>query len=182
MSPIDVVGSALAMLVGTVALRVSLVRVRTTLEMREVALRAAEELWREANEAGQADGTLHKLHNQMIELAALAPAIAARIVVSRPIELSREDREALEDYLRRNAWCVPYIVTVRLALIRLEFHGRPWSPKLAIDAAIAWCFMRFKSDSRGVVELVNLREAERNVEDLAKFDTRSWNDRTRVPA
>lgn len=166
----------IAFFLGNCFLYVASARIRTTQLMQNRVLNLADNLWREAVEANQTnDPCLLKLHNQLIELAAISPAISAAIVVAKPDKgLSKEERSELIDFLNRNAWTLPYIFTSFLALERLEFHAKPWRADRWFPALLAWFAMRFWCDKTGAVRLGRKpSEAASEIETFIGLDTRN---------
>lgn len=164
----------IAFVVGNIALAVSVNRVRTTRIMQDQLIRVADGLWQEAAEANQQQSeSLVKIHNQILELAALAPAIVARVVVAREdTSMTQKEKDEIENFLNRNAWVLPYIFTSYLALHRLRFHARPWSPRLAYFGATSWFVMAFLFNEDGTVKYSKRpRETTQQVEEFVKLDT-----------
>jgi hypothetical protein len=129
----------LAFTLGSWILFVTINRARATRQMRKRVLVLARGLWHEAAEANmQGDQVLVKLHNQLIELAAIAPGIAAGVVrVSSDVSMTKAEREKVMEFIQRNKWVIPYILTAHMELRRIQFYARPWVPRLAYLASVA---------------------------------------------
>jgi hypothetical protein len=175
MTFLEALSYGLSLGVGSLILLISLLRVPTTVRLRRQLLQLADSLWREGIEANQtSDQTLVKIHNMLIETAALAPAIASGVVdLDEDQDFSESDRRETGEFLNRNAWVIPYVGTGGMILARLLFHARPWSPRRAIDALAANMLMWLVDRNSGAINYVNMRKSpEDQMKKFAQLDTK----------
>jgi hypothetical protein len=161
--------------VSTVPLYFSLNRVRTTRLMQAHMLHLVDGLWADAVEANQqTDKTFLKVYNLLVEVTALAPAIAAGVVEkNEDVPMDSGERHDLEEFLGRNAWAGTYLLTATLAIWRLEFHGRPLKKGAAGRAFIAWALMTFALDQKGAMRVMSKPDdATDKVEEITQLRPR----------
>lgn len=179
MNPNDIT-SAIAVLVGSVVLYIGLNRTRVTIEMRQRSIEAASAFWKEAVEANQHECEVAiKLHNQMIEVAALMPAIACGVVIERKdAHMSATELEQVKDFLSRNAWALPHLYNAWLSFKRVHFHAKPWIPGRMLMAVVGWIWMRFLVNRDGTLKYIRpAKDASKQVEEFVQLDTGKACDR-----
>jgi hypothetical protein len=170
---------AVLMAFGSWALYVSANRTRTTRLMQQRLIKVAAGMWECATEANQQnDETLLKLHNLIIEVAAISPAISARVVTVREDpSITAEERDRVSDFINRNAWVLNYMTAVSMVIDRLEFHAEPWRISRMASAFRASLVMYMCSEPDGGLRFSTLpSDAEKDAEKLGCLDTKDARD------
>ena len=159
--------------IGTLVLYIAAIRVRTAADMQARLIDLARLFYREAQEANQHGAeTVLKIHNLMIETAALAPGIAGGVIVpADDTTISAHDRQELGEFLSRNAWMFPYLMSMSFIVARLLFHGSPFNPGYALRALAANVAMALCVDRSGRTKLfLDVKRTKREVERVARMD------------
>lgn len=124
---------------------VSLARSRAVADIRSRMIDLAKSLWIEATDANLSSSPIIvDLHNSMIEIAALSPFIAAGLIVAQPDpSVSSEEIHEWREFMKRNRWLMNYVVTANAAVMRLEFHAKPWRIERIRNATFGFLIMKF---------------------------------------
>jgi hypothetical protein len=164
-------------IVGTFMLYIERNRVAVTIKLQQHVLTLADNLWRDAVEANQQQEiTLVKMHNTIVSLASVLPGICGGVVVaSRNSALRQKEIEDAADFLKRNPWAMPYLVTNYYILKRVEFYAAPWKFSLWKEAFLGWLLMLVKSPNGAIPWFLptEKQQVRRHVEEIDRMNTAS---------